>query len=39
MTQETLRGLSNNPDGWGGDGGGKDVQVAGDMGKLMSDLC
>ena len=38
MTQGAQTGLSNNPEGWGRDGGGKDVQVGGDMGKPMADL-
>ena len=30
-------GLGNNLEGWDGEGGGKDVQVGGDMGKPMAD--
>ena len=39
MTQGTQTGLSNNPEGWDGEGGGRNVQVGGDMGKPVSDLC
>ena len=33
------RGLDNNLGGWDGAGGGRDVQVEGDMGKPMADWC
>ena len=32
-------GLHNNLEGWDGEGGGRDVQVGGDMGKPMADSC
>ena len=31
--------LSNNIEGWDGEGGGRDVQVGGDMGQPMADSC
>ena len=31
--------LHNNHEGWDGEGGGKDVQVGGDMGKPVADSC
>ena len=39
MTQELILGLNNNLEGWDGERGGRDVQVGGDMGKPMTDLC
>ena len=32
-------GFGNNLEGWDGEGGGRDVQVKGDMGKPMPDSC
>ena len=29
----------NNLEGWDGEGGGRDIQVGGDMGKPMADSC
>ena len=37
MTQELKSGLSNNLEGWDGEGGKRDVQMGGDMGKPMAD--
>ena len=31
--------LSNNLEGWDGQGNGRDVHVGGDMGKSMADFC
>jgi len=39
LTQGTHTGADNNLEGWDGEGGGRDVQVGGDMGKPMADLC
>ena len=39
MTQETQTALGNNLEGWDGEGGGRHVQVGGDMGEPMADLC
>ena len=39
MTQELKPELSNNLEGWDGEGGGRDVQVGGDMGKPMAVSC
>ena len=36
MTQELKLGLSTNLEGWQGEGGGRDAQVGGDMGKPMA---
>ena len=38
-TRELKPGLYNNLDGWDGEGGGRDVQMGGDMGKPMADSC
>ena len=35
---ELKPGLHNNLEGWDGEGGGKNVQVGGDMGKPMADF-
>ena len=35
--REIEPGLGDNLEGWDGDGGGRDVQVEGDMGKSMAD--
>ena len=37
--RELKPGLLNNLEGWDGEGGGRDVQVGGDMGKPMADSC
>ena len=37
MTQKTQVGLDDNLEGWDGEGGGRDVQVGGNMGKHMAD--
>ena len=37
MMQELKSGLSNNLEGWDGEGGRRDVQMRGDMGKPMAD--
>ena len=36
---ELKPGLGHNLEGWDGEGGGKDGQVGGDMGKPMADTC
>ena len=35
--KEFKLGLGNNLEGWDGEGGGRDVQVGGDLGKPMAD--
>ena len=37
--RELKVGLSNNLERWDGEGGGREVQVGGDMGKPMADSC
>ena len=37
--RELKLGIGNNLEGWGGEGGRRDVQVGGAMGKLMADSC
>ena len=37
--RELKPGLSNNLEGWDGEGGGRDVQVGGDRGQPMADSC
>ena len=39
MTQGTKPGPSNNLERWDGEGGGREVQMGGDMGKPMADSC
>ena len=39
MTQELKPKLRNNLERLDGEGGGRDVQVGGDMSKLMADSC
>ena len=39
MTQGTQTGAWKQPRGWGGEGGGREIQVGGDMGKAMADSC
>ena len=39
MTRELKPGLSNNPEEWSEEGGGRDVHVGGDMDKFMADSC
>ena len=37
--RELKPGLSNILEGWGGEGGGRDVHVGVDIGKLITDSC
>ena len=37
--RELKPGLGNNPEGWDGKGGGKDVHVGADMGEPMAGSC
>ena len=37
--RELKLGFGNNLEGWDGEGGGRNVQVGGDMGKPMVDSC
>ena len=37
--RELKLGLSNNLEGWDREGGGRDVQVGGDVGKPMANSC
>ena len=37
--RELKPGLDNSLAGWAGEGGGRDVQVRGDMGKPLADSC
>ena len=37
--RELKPGLISNLEGWDGEGGGRDIQVGGDMGKPMADSC
>ena len=39
MIQGLKPGLCNNPVGWDGEGGGKDVQERGDIGISIADSC
>ena len=39
MFSYVIENVGNDLEGWDGEGGGRDVQVGGDIGKLTSDSC
>ena len=39
MTQGAQAGACNHPEGWGGEGDGREIQEGGDMGAPMTDYC
>ena len=39
MFSYVIENVDNDLEGWDGEGGGRDVQVGGDIGKLTSDSC